>query len=304
MSKRVFAFGCSFTEFQWPTWADVIGNSLHQQGYEYYNFGNSGSGNYYILSSLFWADKKYKFTDDDIIIIMWSSWGREDRYMMEYHWTPGLRGQWTKEGNILSAVGNSRNFTEEFTRYWSLENDIIKNISSIEIARKLYNIDFESNIRAYEPEKVYERKWITEDIGEKIFEKFITMDPEQSTDTSPWQTVFNKYNGKSDEHVEPYVATIQNNDGHPPPMAHMDYVKLATPTIRGLETVTEKTEKYIIAFTDRMKILLRERWENASPKIVQKHSLEQQDYTTGTYKDLWYNEWPLDLLSDFSPETK
>jgi hypothetical protein len=24
MKSRIFTFGCSFTEYEWPTWADII----------------------------------------------------------------------------------------------------------------------------------------------------------------------------------------------------------------------------------------------------------------------------------------
>ena len=38
---RLFVFGCSFTKYYWPTWADIIG-----QEFEYYeNWGEIGSGN-------------------------------------------------------------------------------------------------------------------------------------------------------------------------------------------------------------------------------------------------------------------
>ena len=87
-------------------------------------------------------------------------------------------------------------------------------------------------------------------------------------------------------------------------MAHMDYVKIALPTIRDLETITEETEKYIKSFTDRMQIYVKERWDNAMLKIKKKHNLEQEKYCAGVYKDLWFNEWPLHLLRTFRPKGK
>ena len=304
MIKRVFAFGCSFTEFGWPTWSDIIGNSFNQHGYDYYNFGNSGSGNYYILSSLFLADKKYKFTDRDIIMVMWTSWNREDRYMMEYHWNPALRGQWTKEGNILSAMYDSRTFTEDFARYWSIENDIIKNISSIEIANKLYNINFQSQIPSYESAPSDSRWSKDSDLGDRIYREYINLDAQ----TNSWKKTFDKYNGLTpDEYrVEDYVKTVAKRDGHPVPAAHMDFVKHAAPSINGLETVTQETESYIGAFSDRMRIWIQKLgWDLAIPKIMEKHHTEQPDYCAGVYENLWNNEWPLELLESFTrPEIK
>ena len=44
--KRVFAFGCSFTCYRWPTWADLIGKQC--EGAEFRNYGKSGAGNLFI----------------------------------------------------------------------------------------------------------------------------------------------------------------------------------------------------------------------------------------------------------------
>ena len=45
---------------------------------------------------------------------MWSSWTREDRYILDYSWDLGVRGQWTKEGNILNAVFDSSDMNQVF----------------------------------------------------------------------------------------------------------------------------------------------------------------------------------------------
>ena len=80
--KRFFAFGCSFTNYQWLTWADIIGNDI-----DYYeNWGWPGAGNHFIFNSVIEADAKHKFTKDDLVIIFWSTKEREDRYYID-KWT-------------------------------------------------------------------------------------------------------------------------------------------------------------------------------------------------------------------------
>lgn len=74
--KRFFAFGCSFTNYIWPTWADIIAQDIPV----YENWGCRGAGNHYIFNSLMEAHSKYKFNKDDLVIVMWSSKEREDRY--------------------------------------------------------------------------------------------------------------------------------------------------------------------------------------------------------------------------------
>jgi hypothetical protein len=83
--KRFFAFGCSMTDYWWPTWADIIGKEFDQ----YYNFGRSGAGNTFISLQVAEANQRYNFTRDDLVIIMWSSVTREDRYVKRYWQTPG-----------------------------------------------------------------------------------------------------------------------------------------------------------------------------------------------------------------------
>jgi hypothetical protein len=130
------------TEYGWPTWADIVGHTLHLEGYEYYNFASAGSGNYYILASMIKANHDFQFTDTDIIMVMWSSWSREDRYL------PGkFSAAWTNQGNVLNGDIYDPQFIQ---RYWSLEHDIIKSITSISAARAMFNISWEGSINVYE----------------------------------------------------------------------------------------------------------------------------------------------------------
>jgi hypothetical protein len=75
--KRMFVFGCSYTRYHWPTWADIIGQDVPY----YENWGKPGAGNHFIFNSIMECDAKNKFTADDIILVMWSGPDREDRYI-------------------------------------------------------------------------------------------------------------------------------------------------------------------------------------------------------------------------------
>jgi hypothetical protein len=87
---RVFAFGCSLTQYFYPTWADVIIKQYRDKGYEGSNWAKSGAGNMYINMRLWEANTIYKFNKDDVILLQWSSMFREDRYHMgKGWWTPG-----------------------------------------------------------------------------------------------------------------------------------------------------------------------------------------------------------------------
>lgn len=100
--KRFFAFGCSFTEYHWPTWADILGQEC-----EYFeNWGKRGGGNHYIFNSLFECHQRNRITPDDLVIIMWTFSVREDRF---------VRGEWLTPGNIYQH----RLYDEKFTERWS-----------------------------------------------------------------------------------------------------------------------------------------------------------------------------------------
>lgn len=88
--RRLFTFGCSFTRYKWPTWADIVGTGfdLHQ------NWGLRGAGNNYIANSVIECDLTQKFTSDDTVIVQWSSVTREDRY---------VNGSWIVAGNVLGS---------------------------------------------------------------------------------------------------------------------------------------------------------------------------------------------------------
>lgn len=90
--KRIFAFGCSFTHYKWPTWADLI--SLESPDAVYRNYGFAGMGNLAISTRIIEGSKRFKFNSDDLILVMWSTFCREDRW---------LRGRWFTQGSVYNS---------------------------------------------------------------------------------------------------------------------------------------------------------------------------------------------------------
>jgi hypothetical protein len=85
-NKRLFAFGCSFTNYKWPTWADILGCE-----FDYFeNWGQDGAGNQYMFNSVIECNQRNKFTKDDTVIICWTNVDREDRYT----------DKWISSGNV------------------------------------------------------------------------------------------------------------------------------------------------------------------------------------------------------------
>jgi len=76
--KRLFAFGCSFTRYRWPTWADIIAANQSYALYE--NWGFVGGGNLFIFNSIIECNLRHKFTKNDEVFVMWSTTHRMDLY--------------------------------------------------------------------------------------------------------------------------------------------------------------------------------------------------------------------------------
>jgi hypothetical protein len=101
--KRVFAFGCSFTSYLWPTWADVIASECPDA--LFFNFGRSGAGNLNISCRIAEAHNVFKFSSTDLVMVMWSSYSREDRW---------VNGSWLTCGNIFGNDTYDATFRKKF----------------------------------------------------------------------------------------------------------------------------------------------------------------------------------------------
>jgi hypothetical protein len=101
--KRFFAFGCSFTSYMWPTWADVASKEMPNA--EFFNLGVSGSGNLLISLRVAEANTRFKFTDTDLIMVMFTTYTREDRY---------IDNKWVTAGNIFNNDIYPKDWVKKF----------------------------------------------------------------------------------------------------------------------------------------------------------------------------------------------
>jgi hypothetical protein len=108
--SRLFTFGCSFTNYRWSTWADILG--AHYT--EYQNWGQSGAGNHYIFNSVMEADQRNQFSAGDTVIVCWTTSHREDRYT----------DRWQTLGNIYYTDIYSREYKQTITNRGCLIRDI------------------------------------------------------------------------------------------------------------------------------------------------------------------------------------
>jgi hypothetical protein len=104
---RLFTFGCSFTSYIWPTWADFVALNFdtHQ------NWANAGAGNYFISSRLYECNSVNKLTKDDTVLVMFSQYFRND--MIDKN------SNWINAGNLYNQTLYGHDFV---TKYWTDEH--------------------------------------------------------------------------------------------------------------------------------------------------------------------------------------
>jgi hypothetical protein len=112
---RIFTFGCSFTEYKWPTWADII-----LYGNEGYNCGVSGGGFDSILYRLMETDRKFKLTTEDKIIIVFTT---------PLRWDLIINGQWSTHGQVT----NIPHFMTYQDKLFSIDGLIYKSFYNIQL---------------------------------------------------------------------------------------------------------------------------------------------------------------------------
>ena len=123
--KRLFTIGCSFTEYFYPTWANILSKSMPEA--KFYNLGLSGTSNPLIANRLVEANLKIKLCDTDLVIIMWTTVCRETHY---------ARGRWFKPGNIFSQDVYSKEFVDKFA---DPDGYLMRDLATIEMATSYVN---------------------------------------------------------------------------------------------------------------------------------------------------------------------
>jgi len=136
--RRLFAFGCSFTMYAWPTYADFLGRE-----FDYYeNWGFPGLGNRAIAQRIAECNAKNKFTKDDVVIVQWTTHIRHDWHTFKNVKFEQQRGDpvrntddtgWKTKGSIFNYMNREvcyddhwiKNFWDEPSYYMYGQNYII-----------------------------------------------------------------------------------------------------------------------------------------------------------------------------------
>lgn len=122
--NRLFTFGCSCTGYHYPTWADLIGTQFE----EFYNLGLSGMGNRFIQQMVFEAHHHKKFTPDDTVIVMFTSYLRNDVWLTDL--------KWPSRGPVY-LTSNADVYNNWWMKnHWSLEWGLMDSWSSVNAVKQ------------------------------------------------------------------------------------------------------------------------------------------------------------------------
>lgn len=208
--KRFFTFGCSFTSYGWPTWADVV--SKEMPNVDYYNFGHCGGGNLMISVRIAEANTRYKFTDSDLVIVMWTTMCREDRY---------IRDNWKMSGNVFTSGDYDEAYLVKFA---DVKGYLVRDIGIITLATQyLKSLPCTGITLASVP---FDHQQDSNDRSiSKILE--IYKDTVNSVPTSLYELEMNGNWDNGHEYYDPNHCEPEETMGdyHPNPLRYFNYLK-------------------------------------------------------------------------------
>lgn len=131
--KKLFTFGCSFTNYNWPTWADILG----MEYFPHFNWGYAGLGNRAIAERVAEAYARMPFEKGDIVVVQWSSPLRHDWMRTDLTKTEGTA--WRTHGSIFSKE-NSKVFDSHWINtFWDEKAYMIHTLNSILLTQEFLN---------------------------------------------------------------------------------------------------------------------------------------------------------------------
>ena len=248
MSKRFFSFGCSFTSLWWPTWNDYIGLNFD----EYYNYGSGGADNKNILYKFIMADRRHKFTSDDYIIIMFTSFNRFSYVGKDNFYIHNI-GDLVDHNLKVHPIGKNYNFAtaiyDSCIMIQSLKTILDAKNIKYEFLQSMKHDFYNDNFKMEgDVDPLY--KDTLKLFKYPVMETWCYENYEFTKERVTWQDT-------------------KHQDGHPLPQHHLDFVKTFFPHF-----INEKVEQY---YKEQ-----QEFFTNESPNV---QSTRYIQHTDNFYKD-------------------
>lgn len=200
--SRLFAFGCSFTNYRWSTWADCLAPEFDS----FENWGQAGGGNHYIFNSVMEADQRHQFGAGDTVIVCWTSFTRDDRY---------VNGRWHTLGNMFACPIYN---TEYLKTHVDERGYLLRDLAFIKAVKTLLQARPEVDWKFLSMVEIMSRPWPDDNVSQHRDVMRLYSDVLDSVLPGYDKIVF-KDSGWPD----------RNGDPHPSPAEHLAYLDAVLP---------------------------------------------------------------------------
>ena len=215
---RLLASGCSYTDYYWTTWADVLGPEFA----EYKNLGQGGCDNAFVARSIIDNARP-----GDQVVAMWTSYDR-----------------WSLYSDQVTPLPKNPN------NHW-------QHIGSIALWDKALFVKYYHRVERFQTTMDYIQllDLHSKSVGYEIFHfsafPFFIAETEKNVD-SAIVDIYNKYNIKNNYLTseislqefrdQNYNVLVNVNDPHPTPLCHWDYAEqIIAPKLNISLTQSRKT---------------------------------------------------------------
>jgi hypothetical protein len=228
--KRFFAFGCSFTTYSWPTWADIIAKEIP----DHYIYAKPGAGNFYMFQALMEAIIRHKINKDDLVMIMFTNITREDRFIKNKGWiTPG---------NLYHQTEYSQEFLKKHLCHHGYLMRDLNLAQGCKLALENTGCDYDLlSMVPFDSEQSNEKKIDHVDYILQFYKNII-----ESVRPSVLDVVFNN-DWESRPHRPEYFVRWQKEkfkDSHPTPAEHLEFLQYTYTNIEFSKSTLEFVNTY------------------------------------------------------------
>lgn len=240
--SRFFAFGCSFTDYYWPTWADIIAKEIPEHNI----YAKRGAGNFFIYQALVEAVIKHKINKDDLVMIMFSNITREDRFVKD-------RG-WITPGNLYFQNEYDDKFLKRYLCHHGYLMRDLNLVHGCKLILDSIGCDYElMSMVPFDSESSNDKKIDDVEYILNFYHETV-----KSVKPSVMELIFNN-DWESRPNRPVYRVSWQKElyrDNHPTPLEHLMYLQALYPKI----TFSQSTHEFVenaedIVFSDKFDIL-------------------------------------------------
>lgn len=249
---RLFVLGCSFSNYAWPTWADMLG--LEYDNYE--NWAFPGLGNRAITERVAEIHAKHHLTKEDTVIIQWTSHLRHDWHATDTRHQDNAG--WKTSGSLFNYI-NAQIFDEKWIKtFWSETSYMMHTFNNILLTQhfldsigctwRMTSMGYINKMNSDYPSNDHGEQTSDIDVWEnspalKVYKQVFD---DKSKWIKPVGTFAWNHKTKPYKFVSVQDKSVFTSDRHPTMIQHKDYLdKHVLPSLNLSQKQTQKTNYWI-----------------------------------------------------------